>query len=91
MHRPVPAYRLHKASGRAIVTLNGRDHYLGFYGTPESRTLYDQLISEWHSHGRKRPSADHPELRVAELFTAYFEFAREYYSRDGQARRASSR
>lgn len=27
--KKLPSYRLHKASGHAIVTLAGRDHYLG--------------------------------------------------------------
>ena len=27
--RSVPAYRTHRASGQAVVTLNGRDFYLG--------------------------------------------------------------
>jgi len=25
----IPSYRLHKHSGRAVVSLNGVDHYLG--------------------------------------------------------------
>lgn len=29
----VPAYRLHKHSGQAIVTLSGKDHLLGKHGT----------------------------------------------------------
>jgi hypothetical protein len=28
-----PKYRKHKASGQAVVTLAGRDHYLGPRGT----------------------------------------------------------
>jgi hypothetical protein len=28
IHAP-PKYRKHKASGQAVVTINGRDHYLG--------------------------------------------------------------
>ena len=31
--RTLPKYRKHKASGQAVVTLNGRDHYLGPHGT----------------------------------------------------------
>lgn len=27
----IPSYRLHKASGQAVVTLDGRDHYLGVH------------------------------------------------------------
>jgi integrase len=43
----VPTYRLHRASGQAIVTLNGRDHYLGPHGTQASRMQYDRLVCEW--------------------------------------------
>ena len=32
----VPSYCRHKASGRAVVRLGGRDVYLGEYGSPES-------------------------------------------------------
>jgi hypothetical protein len=28
----VPTYRFHKARGPAVVTLDGRDYYLGPYG-----------------------------------------------------------
>ena len=30
--KKVPSYRVHKASGQAVVTLGGKDHYLGKYG-----------------------------------------------------------
>ena len=40
-----PAYCLHKASGQAVVTLSGKDCYLGPYGTAESKQTYDRLIS----------------------------------------------
>ena len=55
-----PAYRLHKPTGRAVVRLNGHDHYLGKHNTPESRAEYDRLIAEWLTSGR------HP-LREATL------------------------
>ncbi len=29
----VPKYRKHRATGQAVVTLNGRDFYLGPHGT----------------------------------------------------------
>jgi integrase len=32
-----PSYRLHRQSGQAIVTFNGRDVLLGAHGSPESR------------------------------------------------------
>ena len=45
--RKIPAYRLHKPTGQAVVTLNGRDFYLGRHGSPASRDEYDRLIAEW--------------------------------------------
>jgi hypothetical protein len=32
----IPSYCLHKASGKAVVRLDGVDHYLGPHGSPES-------------------------------------------------------
>ncbi len=31
-----PKYPLHKRSGRAVVTIHGKDHYLGPHGSGES-------------------------------------------------------
>ncbi|MBU0637525.1 MAG: hypothetical protein KKB50_01570 [Planctomycetes bacterium] len=47
-----PSYRLHKARGLAIVTLGGKDHYLGEYGSPELRRLYAELLARWEANGR---------------------------------------
>jgi hypothetical protein len=47
MPQIIPSYRLHKPSGRAVVTLSGRDHYLGAHGSPESRREYDRLVAGW--------------------------------------------
>ena len=40
----VPSYRRHKVSGHAVVTLAGKDHYLGPYGSDESRDRYTNLL-----------------------------------------------
>ena len=40
-----PAYLLHKATGQARVRIDGKDCYLGVYGSPESRERYDELIA----------------------------------------------
>ena len=40
-----PSYRRHKASKQAIVTIGGRDIYLGSYGSAESRELYSKLLA----------------------------------------------
>ena len=47
----LPKYRLHKASGQAVVTFNGRDFYLGPHATKTSKIEYDRLIGEWLAHG----------------------------------------
>jgi integrase len=73
-----PKYRKHKASGQAIVTLNGQDHYLGPHGSAASRRQYDQLISEWIANGRTSPSAAQ-EISVTELLASYLRFAKAYY------------
>lgn len=76
----VPKYRKHRASGQAVVTINGADHYLGPHGTKASRLEYDRLISEWLASGRS-PAYGAPEhdLTVVELVAAYRKFARSYY------------
>ncbi len=48
----VPKYRKHRASGEAVVTINGREHYLGPHGTKASKLEYDRLINQWLVTGR---------------------------------------
>jgi integrase len=79
----VPKYSLHKASGRAIVTLSGTDHYLGEYDSPESKVAYDRVIAEWLANGRRHqqpmPLAGSPSNTINELIAAYWEYAQSYY------------
>jgi integrase len=83
-----PSYRLHKKSGQAIVTLSGKDFYLGPYGSEESRTEYDQLLAEWLANGRCWPQepASEPEApySIIRLCAEYLDFAEVYYRKDGQ-------
>jgi integrase len=44
--RRIPAYVHHTPTGQARVRINGKDHYLGKHGTPESHERYDALIAE---------------------------------------------
>lgn len=53
--RRIPSYRRHKHSGQAVVTLDGRDFYLGPWRSKVSRTEYDRLIGEWLANGRRLP------------------------------------
>jgi hypothetical protein len=91
LKRKIPSYRLHKARNRAVVTLDGRNHYLGPFGSPESREEYDRLIGEWLASGRHAPPAPRDKsdlgLTVDELILRYWDFATGYYVRDGQPAR----
>jgi hypothetical protein len=71
----IPSYRKHKASGQAVVTLNGVDHYLGPWNTHQSRAEYDRVLNEWLARGRqlgeKTRSSDPDELLMKELIRGY--------------------
>jgi integrase len=82
----VPAYRLHKQSGQAIVTLtdafgNRRDVLLGKHDTPESRQEYARVILEWEAAGRRLPCtpASDQRLSVNELLVLYWKWAEVSY------------
>ena len=75
----IPSYRLHKASGQAMVTLDGKDFYLGTHGTAKSRAEYDRLIAEWLANGRSI-AARSRELTVSEVILAFLRHAKKYYA-----------
>jgi integrase len=81
--KKVPSLRLHRPSGRAVVTLGGKDHYLGPWNSPEARAAYDRLIAEWLASGRGRPKqaeAPAPDApTVAEVLLAYWRYAEKHY------------
>jgi integrase len=77
-----PSYRLHKSTGQAVVTLDGRDFYLGKFGSVASRAEYDRLIAEWLANGRRlAPSND---ATISELMVGYVKHADAYYVKDGE-------
>ena len=87
----VPSYCRHKASERAVVRINGRDCYLGEYGTPESYQEYERRIGEWRAQqfevqgvldSPRNKSED--QLTINELILRYIKFAEDYYVKDGQ-------
>lgn len=91
----IPSYRLHKATGQAVVTLSGRDHYLGRHGTPESKAAYERLLATYLASGRSLPEhragrgSASPNTRgagftVAELCDGFLAWAKvEYRQPDG--------
>lgn len=86
----IPSFRLHKPSGRAVVTLNGRDHYLGDYSAPESQKQYGKLIDEWLAHGRRLPPEEPPAetpviFTVNEMVLGYYRHCEQKYARRRRA------
>ena len=87
----IPAYRLHKRSGQAVVTVASRDIYLGRHGSEESRRRYGEIIAQVAA-GRPLASApsssDDPQtLRcptVDQLTVVFLDFAAGHYRKNGK-------
>ena len=74
----IPSYRRHKPSGQAVVTVGGRDIYLGKWNTAASRAEYKRVVTEWTAHGGTLPT-EHADFTVTELLAAFLRHAKEYY------------
>src|SRR5262245_8846918 len=78
----LPAYRKHKATGQAVVTLGGRDFYLGPWKSAASKAEYYRVTREWLAGGGTAPTS---ELTIVELLAAFLRHAKTYYvGPDGQ-------
>lgn len=84
----LPSYRHHKARNLAVVRLNGKDHYLGPYDSPESWEKYHRLLAEYLAStptlSIDPSTGSQAEISIKRLCLAYCEFADTYYLRDGQ-------
>lgn len=78
------------SSGQARVTLNGKVHYLGPYGSPEAHARYAELVREWLDNHRRPlvvvPHAQQALLTVKDLFRQYREWivATGRYTKNGR-------
>jgi hypothetical protein len=88
-HIPRPSRR---PDGRAVVRLNGNDHYLGQAGTwpknhrsppPSIQAEYQGLIARWLAGGRQLPNSG-IILTINDLILAHDKWAETYYHREGQ-------
>jgi integrase len=82
-----PSYRYHKARNCAVVTLGGKNFYLGRYNSPESHEEYARLITEWRRNGAPPPVLTTPAsqaLSVSDLILAYFLHVQAHYVKNGK-------
>lgn len=87
MSKRPPKYGLHKPSGQARVTLNGRTIYLGRHGSPESRQRYADLITDYQAGSF---SLDRELMTLDRLAIEYTRHAETYYVKDGKPTRELS-
>lgn len=80
-----PKYSYHKASKQAVVTIQGRDIYLGPWQSKASKLEYDRLIGEWLAAGRQAPvRPGDVGTSIMELAAGYWDFAKANYVKDGK-------
>ncbi len=83
-----PAYRLHKARNCAVVTIDGKNRYLGPYDSPQSHEQYARLIAEWQAQFSERGQPDRARprqaLSVNEVLQAFWLHAKTYYVCEGR-------
>lgn len=80
-----PKYCLHRASGQAVVTIAGKDCYLGPWKSKGSRVEYDRLIGEWLTAGRPSVATAPPnEITVTEVVVRFWRHAKAYYCKHGR-------
>ncbi len=86
----VPKYRRH-SSGQARVTLDGKDHLLGPYGSAASREAYRRKVAEWlETRGKAQQAADAPPVSVNEVILSYWKHAAAYYGFTADADRGDA-
>lgn len=82
----VPSYRLHRRSGQAVVTVAGRDLYLGPHGSSASRERYGQIIARvaaGHPPEADKRQAPDTGPSVDEVLAAYFDYSQTHYVKHG--------
>lgn len=93
----LPAYLLHSPSGQARCRIDGKDIYLGLYGSESSRIRYGQLVAKLAGGMSVDPLADSnrkgpprndseadPGPTVGELCLAFLRYAEGHYVKNGQ-------
>src|SRR5262245_16405890 len=82
----IPSLRRHKPSAQGVVTINGKDIYLGPWPLtlrkppPDVKSAYDAKIAEWLPPGRVgTPGDECPAVTLATLLAAFWEHVQKHY------------
>ena len=78
--RRIPSYRHHKHTGLAYVVLDGNYHYLGKYGSPESKQLYDELLADWLEKSEAGPR----DLTISQVVALFWRYCKKRYGKTGE-------
>lgn len=80
----LPKIHRHK-TGQARVRIEGKDYYLGAYGSEEAETRYRELVGKHLLAAAESPPKRRESATISELLAGYFAHAIEYYrSPDGK-------
>jgi len=85
----VPKYRHFKPKNLGVVRIDGKDFYLGKFGSPESYERYRRLLAERFSRPAASPSnrAAKPQsevIMIVELAVGYYKHVESYYVKHGK-------
>ncbi len=84
----IPAYSFHKPSGQARVRIDGRDHYLGSYDSPESKAEYERLVRRTMADRTRavleRSVERATDITVSEIVVRYTAHVESYYVKNGR-------
>lgn len=81
---PIPAYRLHRPTGQAVVTIrtadgSRRDIYLGKHGSPESKAEYEKLLGELRVAPPAAVVGKVSGITLNEVLLAFCQHAEQHY------------
>ena len=78
----IPSYRRFKPKDLGLVVIDGKQHHLGPYGSPESIAEYNRLIQEWLAGGGASTARGTTvnDLSINELILAFWtRYAQQHY------------
>jgi len=86
----IPSLTHHRASGQAVVRLDGKDHYCGSWDrkanqpSRHAQAKYHRLIAEWVASDHATSNITDEGATVSEICEGYLRHARTYYVKNGQ-------